>query len=424
MVDDITEQTSPSPDAARARREPPTIDLEASEVKTELRDAGEAAQPGQSSPDPAVTTCEPPTIDLEASEVAAEEEDPGDAAQPEQPPPPRPPRFGVFTAVIAAITGAAAAALVIAAATLAGWPEPPPTAPAPPPANSAAIDELTTRVAGIEAKISQPVTSSPAPAADPALASRVEELEKSVAALRGQLDGLHTQSEQLAAAVNEVKSAPRETPPSPDVTGINERIAGIEQALHAQTTEIARQGAEQNTKPADDTPLRRVVAATLLDVLVRTGDPFPAALEAAKSLAADPDMLKPLEGFASSGVPSAASLSRELLTLVPKLSPPAPPSSSTGSGIVERLEAGAAKLVRIERTDTAGNGRDSVIARVTAAALHNDFKEARRELNTLAPADRAAAQGWIEKADARDAALTASRQFAAEAMTALAKPAQ
>jgi hypothetical protein len=44
-------------------------------------------------------------------------------------------------------------------------------------------------------------------------------------------------------------------------------------------------------------------------------------------------------------------------------------------------------------------------------------------LNTLAPADRAAAQGWIDKADARDAALAASRKFAAEAMAALNKPA-
>ena len=42
---------------------------------------------------------------------------------------------------------------------------------------------------------------------------------------------------------------------------------------------------------------------------------------------------------------------------------------------------------------------------------------------TLAPADRAAAQSWLDKADARDAALAASRQFAADAMTALAKPA-
>jgi hypothetical protein len=64
-----------------------------------------------------------------------------------------------------------------------------------------------------------------------------------------------------------------------------------------------------------------------------------------------------------------------------------------------------------------------VVARITAAALRNDSSEARRELNTLSPADRAAAQGWIDKADARDAALAASRQFAAEAMSALAKPA-
>ena len=58
------------------------------------------------------------------------------------------------------------------------------------------------------------------------------------------------------------------------------------------------------------------------------------------------------------------------------------------------------------------------------AALRNDFNEARRELKTLEPADRAAAQGWLEKADARDAALAASRQFAADAMTVLGKPAQ
>jgi hypothetical protein len=49
--------------------------------------------------------------------------------------------------------------------------------------------------------------------------------------------------------------------------------------------------------------------------------------------------------------------------------------------------------------------------------------EARRELNSLDPADRAAAQGWLDKAGERDAALAASRQFATGAMAALAKPA-
>jgi hypothetical protein len=171
-------------------------------------------------------------------------------------------------------------------------------------------------------------------------------------------------------------------------------------------------------------PLRRVVAAALLDVTVRTGEPFAPALAAAKSLAPNPEALKPLDGFAATGVPNPFNLSRELLALVPKLSPPAPDNATTGSGLVERLKAGAAKLVRIERTDAVGNDRGAIVARVTAAALRNDFNEARRELKTLEPADRAAAQAWIEKADARDAALAASRQLAAEALTALAKPAQ
>src|SRR5207248_752814 len=140
--------------------------------------------------------------------------------------------------------------------------------------------------------------------------------------------------EKLAAAVNDVKAAPRESPPPVDLSAINERIAGLERATRGQGAEIAQESA----KATDDVPLRRVVAAALLDIMVRSGEAYTAAL--------------------------------------------------------------------------------------AAAALRNDVAEARRELKTLAPADRAAAQSWIEKADARDAALAASRQFATDAMAALARPRQ
>jgi hypothetical protein len=376
MADDRPEDIGPSPDPGRAKRAPPTIDLEATEVSGEATTAGAAGEP-------------------EAS-------------------PQRAAAAGFSAAVIAAVSGAGAAALVIAAAWLAGWPQAAP--PAPPQVNSTGIDDLAARLASVESKLGKPAAAAP----DPAAAARAEALEKSLAALRSEFAGQRAQSEKLAAALNEVKSAPREAAPAVDLSAVNERIAQIERAARAQSTAIA----QENSKPADDVPLRRLVAAALLDVLVRTGDPFPAALAAAKSLAQSPDALKPLEGFAASGVPSAAGLSRELLTLVPKLSPPAPENSTTGSGIVDRLQAGAAKLVRVERTDAAGTDRGAVVARVTAAALRNDFSEARRELKTLAPGDRAAAQAWLDKADARDAALAASRQLAAEAMAALAKPAQ
>ena len=382
MIDDRPEDAGPAPDLGRAKRAPPTIDLEASEISGDTRKAS-----GEPQPEPAseTTSREPATA-------------PGSSA--------------VSAWVIAMVSGAVAASLAIAVAWVLGWPAVPTTPPAAPQVDTAVIDGLAARIASVESKTGKPPAATP----DPAAAARIETLEKSIAALRSDLAAARAQSEKLAADAKAATGEPSSS--ALDLSAINERIAQIERATRAQGAEIA----QENAKPADDVPLRRIVAAALLDVLVRTGDPYPAALAAAKSLTDNADALKPLDGFAASGVPSAAHLSRELLTLVPKLSPPAPQDATTGTGIVDRLQAGAAKLVRIERTDAVGNDRGAIVSRVTAAALRNDMVEARRELKTLPPADRTAAQAWLDKSDARDAALAASRQFAADAMAALAKP--
>jgi hypothetical protein len=402
MVDDRPDDIGPSPDLGRAKRPPPTIDLEASEVSSEPRNAGDDTQPEHVSQKPS------------SQEHSAQE------PSPPQPSPQEPPAAAISAWVVAAVSGAVAASLVIGIGWILGWPAIPAT-PAASQINSAVIDDLSARIAGAESKASKAATA----AADPASAARIEALEKSLASLRGDVAAARAQSEKLAAIVNDVQATPGGSSAPLDLTAINERIAGIERAARAQSAELAQENAKENAKPADDMSLRRIVAAALLDVLVRIGDPYSAALTAAKSLAANPDALKPLEGFAAKGVPNANALNRELLTLVPKLSPPAQAdNATTGSGIVERLQAGASKLVRIERTDTVGNDRGAVVARATAAALRNELADARRELNTLAPADRAAAQAWLDKCDARDAALAASRSFAAETMASLAKPVQ
>jgi hypothetical protein len=395
MDEDRPEDPSPSPDSGRPKRPPPTIDLEASEVSGQTQSAGAGEEPRRSHRS-AFSFSWPFSFPFSrpfARHSAA-----------------------MSTTLTAAVSGAVTAALVIAIAWAAGWPgeTAPPTAT--PQGNAAAIDTLASRVADIEARSLKPAATTPAPA----LASRLDALEKSLASLRAEIAGARAQSEKLAADINAVKSARGETASSPDLAAINERLSQIERAARAESAAIA----QRDSKPADDTALRRLVAASMLDISVRQGEPFVAALAAAKSLAPDPDALKPLNDFASSGVPNAANLSRELLTLVPKLSPPAPENSTTGTGIIDRLKTGAAKLVRIERTDTVGNDRSAVVARVTAAALRNDYAEARRELNTLEPGDRPAAQAWIEKANERDAALAAAHHFATEAMAALAKPAQ
>src|SRR6267142_2140152 len=384
MIDDRPEDAGPAPDLGRAKRAPPTIDLEASEISGDTRKAG-----GEPQPEPAseTTAREPATA-------------PGSSA--------------VSAWVIAMVSGAVAASLAIAVAWVLGWPAVPTTPPAAPQVDTAVIDGLAARIASVESKTGKPPAATP----DPAAAARIETLEKSIAALRSDLAAARAQSEKLAADAKAATGEPSSS--ALDLSAINERIAQIERATRAQGAEIA----QENAKPADDVPLRRIVAAALLDVLVRTGDPYPAALAAAKSLTDNADALKPLDAFAASGVPSVANLSRELLTLVPKLSPPAPQDATTGTGIVDRLQAGAAKLVRIERTDAVGNDRGAIVSRITAAALRNDMAEARRELKTLSPADRTAAQAWLDKSEARDAALAASRQFAADAMAALAKPRQ
>jgi hypothetical protein len=393
MADDKPEDAGLAPDSGRAKRTPPTIDLEATEVATQPQEM--AAEPeAQPAPEHAAPEqAEPDQVDAELERIEAQA-----------------PASSISPWVIAPVSGAVAAAIVIAVGWMLGWPavQAPPAAPQ---VTSATVDALSGRVSAVEAKAGRPAT-------DPSMAARIDAIEKSIGSLRSDVANLRTQADKTASALNDVKSAPGAA--APDLSALNERIAQLERASRAERAELAQQGEKIADATKDDKPLRSVVAAALLDVAVRHGDPYQQQLAAARSLAAKPDTLKPLEAFASSGIPTPVALSRELLTIVPKLSPPAE-APAASAGIVERLQAGASKLVRIERTDGVGNDRGAIVARVTAAALRNDFVEARRELKSMPEADRTAAQAWLDKADARDAALAASRKFADDAMADLAK---
>ena len=382
MVDDRLADADSSGEAARSKREGPTIDLEASEVSSETKPA-------------------PPTEP--AHEAPSDPEPPKDAASESAP------RGKPMSAwLIAPLSGAAA--VVIAAGWMLGWLQvqtPPPA----PQVTAATVDDLSGRIAALETKVSKP-TEAVVPGS----------FLKPVKDLRDEVLALRAQSDKLAGSINELKSAPRDASGGVDLTALNERIDKLERESRMQGDAIATGKAAEN-KPADDKPLRLVVTAALLDVAVRHGDPFAAELAAAKSLSPNADALKPLEGFAATGVPSPPMLCRELLVLVPKLAPVAPETTTTttGTGIIDRLKAGATKLVKVERTDSIGSDRGAVVARVTAAALRNDVAETKRELDSLSPDDRAAAQAWLDKVKARDAALAASRQFAEQSMASLAQ---
>ncbi len=314
-----------------------------------------------SAPDSGRPKRAPPTIDLEASEVTERSASGGEGSTRGSRgwsfgALPRPSMAGWSAVLMAGATGAVAALLVIAAVWSTGWLGHSPQPVAQPHNEEKAIGLLSSRIDDLETRVSRPG------ATDQASSQRLEAMEKSIASLRSELAGARARADKLAGELD----------------------------------------------------------AALLNLAVRQGEPFKATLEAAKTLARDPDALKPLNEFAGTGVPNPASLTRELLTLVPKLSPPAP-ASTTGAGIIDRLQAGASKLVRIERTDATGSDRGAIVARITAAAVRNDLADSRRELEQLSVEDRKPAQAWLDKAKERDAALAAAHQFVNEAMAELAK---
>src|ERR1700722_8757900 len=104
MAEDSPQTIEPTAESGRAKRPPPTIDLEATEVSG-APDAGAGAEPSPSSPQPS--------------------------------------RSAISMVLIAALTGACAAALVIAAAWSLGWPgqTAAPAVPAAPAVNTAALDD-------------------------------------------------------------------------------------------------------------------------------------------------------------------------------------------------------------------------------------------------------------------------------------------
>ena len=138
MVDDRPENQGSLPESERPKREPPTIDLDA--TRSDQRDR-------ESKRERACGGSRPPSRAVEAAGGRA-----GFRGEPLPQPAPAP----VSPWIVAPVSGAVAAALVIGVGWMLGWPAVQPAARRRPQLNAAAIDDLTARVAGLETKISKP----------------------------------------------------------------------------------------------------------------------------------------------------------------------------------------------------------------------------------------------------------------------------
>jgi hypothetical protein len=170
---------------------------------------------------------------------------------------------------------------------------------------------------------------------------------------------------------------------------------------------------------AADIVARLALSAAGLRDAALSGAPFTAELAQAKSLGADDKALAPLAPFAAAGVPTVQALAHELRTLLPAMLKISGAQAPQG-GFLERLQANAGKLVRIRPLDAPpGDDASAVLARIEIDAAKADISGALADLGKLAEATRAPARTWIETAKARQAALAAAQQFAANTARAL-----
>jgi hypothetical protein len=286
----------------------------------------------------------------------------------------------------------------------------------PPAADPKALDEVAGRVAKLEATGAAP----PQGAGDPALAARVAALETELKTMAEAVGVLGRRDEEALAAAREARV--RADASAAELAELAQKPpAAIDRSeFEALANRVAAVEQREKTAARDDRAVRLALAATALNAAVERGDAFAAELATVKALGADPKLVATLEPFARAGVPTAATLARQFSALAPSLLQASEPPPR--DGVLGRLQLNAEKLVRIRRVDEApGSDGAAIVARSEAKAGRGDLAGAAAELGELAPNARAPAEAWIKSAQARIAAIDASRRLAVDALSGLSK---
>ncbi len=281
------------------------------------------------------------------------------------------------------------------------------------------LDELSARLAKLEA-------AAPRPAAlDPALGNRMSAIEGQVKALSETVGVLGRRSDEAVATARAARERAEATAAA--LAELTPKLAPSGQPavarseLDALAERVAAVERREKSAASGDRAVRLALAAAMLAAAVERGAPFAPELATVKALASDPKALAPLEPFAGSGVPPAAALARELGELVPALAQAAGVAPREG-GFLEKLQASAEKLVRIRPLEEIpGTDPAAIVARIEAKAARADIAGALAELGALPAAARAPAAAWIGKAQARTAAIELSRRLAGDALSGLSR---
>jgi hypothetical protein len=452
MADDEHNSGGAGEPPRRRRVPPPTIDLEATDVSA-------PSEPTATAPDPApseTSSAAPSAADAAPGEAAAASPPVDDPT--EEPPhaveaPPAPAggerralpiwsfaAAGLFGAVLALIIAGGVWALLGPASDqqadmnarlsrietqLGGLSRPAP-GPGPGAGDHRSLDELTQRLGRIESTLEQrlgAVDREIKPLAD-RLADVGRRDDEAVAAARLARERAEAAAKSLSEVAQQLAqlNAARANAPAverADLDALATRLAGLEAStkqIGQQLTGIANASSPGNTQ--------RAVVALALNAAVERGGPYARELAALDPAAAGPGALDALKTFADTGVPSAATLARELAAVMPAALKAADAPAS--GGLFERLQSNAERLVRIRPVAQEPQGGDpaATLGRVEVKTAHGDIAGALAEAAKLPATVRAPLEPWLERAQAREAALSAAAALAAQSLDVIRRPSQ
>ena len=165
---------------------------------------------------------------------------------------------------------------------------------------------------------------------------------------------------------------------------------------------------------------RAVVAQSIAQALDQ-GAPFEAALAAAASLGAEAGKLAPLQAVAKTGAPTARSLVRLWAGASgAALDAVQPPEGD--QGWLDKLKAGAARVVRVRPVgEASGEDPAALAARIEAALGRGAVGEALASWAKLPEPARAASRSFGEAAGQQVAAQAAVRALISGALADLAR---
>jgi hypothetical protein len=464
-------------EAARRRPNPPTLDLTATEIASQAAESATATPAKDaapiSGPSPRASDHSPSAEEISAAiEEWIRPDEPlrvrieSGEREPSSPPPPpteppaaaqaaaaAPPPFhfgrGVALGIVAALLGAAAA--LGALWSLGEWPRQGDGAamtarigameanlarladrPVAPPVSDQHIAEIAAKAVAAQntgapsadqlknlearlAKAEAALAALPGASADAALNERVSALDGNAKTLATDIESLRKRLDDMAATAQAARDAAMRS--SGAASSATAEVSSDLDALKQRTAALE----SKTAKPIPD--IDRVartaaVAAALRDTVERSA-PYADELAAAKALAAGPAIFAPLEPFAATGLPTTAALANELRAIAAKTRATA--LANEKGGLFERLQAHAAKLVRIRPANEAARPEPGDFTAAEQAAARGDLAGAVAALRALPAPMRAPADAWIARVEARQAALDFARKQSRDAVAALAQ---